>query len=76
MGNENRAVMGVRMKPGQMLVANRLEAHVVRGWIDALAKGRPLTEEADLGFEATFDPKRAVAAHAKHDVRSCQRRHD
>ena len=40
-----------------MVVAGHLEPHIVRGWIDALAKGRPLTEEPNLGFEAVVDKK-------------------
>jgi ParB-like chromosome segregation protein Spo0J len=52
---------GKGLKPSQVLVANRLEPHVVRGWIDALAKGHPLTEEPDLGFQAAFDRKTGVA---------------
>ena len=62
---------GKGLKPSQMLVANRLEPHVVRGWIDALAKGKPLTEERDLGIEATFDKKSAVATiKVKVDARN------
>ncbi len=52
---------GKGLRPNQMIVANRLEAHVLRGWLDQLAKGKPLTEEKDLGFQATFDKKTNVA---------------
>jgi ParB/RepB/Spo0J family partition protein len=52
---------GKGLRPAQMVVVNRLESHVIRGWIDALAKGNPLTEEPDLGFLAVFDKKTAVA---------------
>jgi ParB-like chromosome segregation protein Spo0J len=52
---------GKGLKPNEALVANRLEAHIVRGWLEALAKGKPLTEEPGLGFEAAFDKKTAVA---------------
>jgi ParB-like chromosome segregation protein Spo0J len=52
---------GRGLRPNQMLVANRLEPHIVRGWLDQLAKGRPLAEGPDLGFEAAFDKKTAVA---------------
>jgi ParB-like chromosome segregation protein Spo0J len=52
---------GKGLRPNQMLVMNRLESGLVRGWFEALAKGKPLTEEQDLGFEATFDKKTAVA---------------
>jgi ParB-like chromosome segregation protein Spo0J len=52
---------GRGLRPSQMLVANRLEPHVVRGWLDELARGRPLAEGPDLGFEAAFDRKTAVA---------------
>jgi ParB-like chromosome segregation protein Spo0J len=59
------------LRPNQTLVANRLEAHLVRGWIDAMAKGRPLTEEPDLGFEAAFDKATAVATiRLKIDARN------
>jgi hypothetical protein len=44
-----------------MLVMNNLEPHVWKGWLEALAKGRPLKEESDLGFEATFDKKSKIA---------------
>jgi ParB-like chromosome segregation protein Spo0J len=62
---------GKGLKPSQMLVMSRLEPHLVRGWIEALAKGKPLTEEPDLGFEATFDKRTAVATvKLKIDARS------
>jgi ParB-like chromosome segregation protein Spo0J len=62
-GEDRRAKQerGKGLRPAQMLVASRLEPHIVRGWLDALAKGRPLTEGEDLGFEAAFDKKTAVA---------------
>jgi ParB-like chromosome segregation protein Spo0J len=57
----NKQETGKGLRPNQALVKKRLEPHVVRGWMDALAKNKPLTEEPDLGFLATFDKKRAVA---------------
>ena len=53
---------GKGLKPNQLLVMSKLEPHIVRGWIDALIKGKALTEESDLGFEASFDRKTAVAS--------------
>ncbi len=62
---------GRGLKPAQMVVASRLEAHVVQGWKDALAKGKPLVEEKELGFEATFNKKSAVATiKVKVDARN------
>jgi len=52
---------GKGLPANQMLVMNKLTPHLIRGWLEALAKGRPLNEEPDLGFEATFDKKSAVA---------------
>jgi hypothetical protein len=52
---------GKGLKPQQMLVMNNVEPHIVRGWLDALAKGKPLTEGKDLGFEASFDKDSAIA---------------
>jgi ParB-like chromosome segregation protein Spo0J len=49
------------LKPHQMLVTSKLEPHVVRGWLEALAKNKSLREDADLGFVAVFDKKSAVA---------------
>ena len=59
--NRLKQESGRGLKPAQTLVVNRLEPHVVRGWLDALAKGKPLIEAANLGFEASFDRKNAVA---------------
>jgi ParB-like chromosome segregation protein Spo0J len=59
------------LRPNQAVVATRLEPHIVRGWLDALAKGRPLTEEPDPGFEADFDRATAVAIiHLKIDAKN------
>jgi ParB-like chromosome segregation protein Spo0J len=52
---------GKGLRPGKMLVMNNLEPHVVRGWLEALAKGNTLTEAGNLGFEATFDKKSKIA---------------
>jgi ParB-like chromosome segregation protein Spo0J len=52
---------GVGLKPNQLTVASRLEPHLVRGWLKALATGNALKEESDLGFEASFDKKTGVA---------------
>jgi hypothetical protein len=66
-----KAETGKGLKPNAMLVMNNLEPHVVKGWIEALAKGKPLTEEDDLGFEANFNKKTAVATiKVKVDARN------
>jgi ParB-like chromosome segregation protein Spo0J len=52
---------GKGLPVNQTLVMSRLRPHIVRGWIESLAKGKPLAEEDQLGFEAAFDKKSAVA---------------
>ena len=62
---------GRGLPPARMVVASRLQAHVVQGWRDALAKGKPLVEERELGFQATFDKRNAVATiKVKVDARN------
>ena len=67
----SKAESGKGLRPSKMAVMSRLEPHVVRGWLDALAKGNPLTEAKDLGFEAKFDKKTGVATiRLKVDTRT------
>jgi hypothetical protein len=52
-----RQAHGKGLRPNQMLVMHYLEPHLAQGWIESLGKGKPLSEERDLGFEASFDKK-------------------
>lgn len=65
------AETGKGLKPRETIVANYIEPHLVAGWLDQLAKGKKLEEAPDLGFQATFDKKSAVATiKVKVDARN------